>query len=252
MVAEYPLLSSEEEQLLLNEYSSTRNVQVRNKLVKHNIRLVLKSAKRFFPRTQDLINEGIIGLIAGIDKFEVNRGNKLSTYVTWWINAYMYQHILSHRLVKLPNGNGKTRKLFFNLKKEEQNIFAEGVESSTNDLAKKFDVSEDDIGKMDGYLKQLVSLDQNTQSIRKLSTESTPDQEYDSAESAYLISSKFMDTLDSREKVIFRKRMIDEMSLHEVGKEIGISGERVRQIESDLIVRLRRFAKSNGLDSMVA
>ena len=252
VVSDYPLLSIKEEQTLLTEYATTGNVSIRNKLVYHNIRLVLKSAKRFFPKTPDLINEGIIGLIAGIDKYDTNRGTKLSTYVTWWINAYMYQYVLSHRLVRLPNGNGKTRKLFFNLKKEEQNIFADGIESSSVDLAKKFDVNEEDIGKMDGYLKDPISIDNNSVSVSKLSTDVTPDQQYDSAESDYLISNEFTQSLKPREKIIFRRRLIEEASLHEVGEEVGVSRERVRQIESDLIVRLRRFAKNNGLDSLVA
>lgn len=243
IVSKYPLLSAEEELNLLHQYKSTGDKSVRNKLVYHNIRLVLKAAKKFSPKTNDLISEGVVGLISGIDKFDLSRGVKLSTYVMWWIDAHMYQYVISHRIIKVTST--KYRNMFFNLRKEEEKAAANGLDISA--LTTKFGVDESAIHSMNGFLKQPISIDQDTNASRNLSSDGRPDKDYDDAEFRYLVSDKFSQSLSEREQVIFKKRIIEEMSLSEVGQEIGISGERVRQLEKDIILKLKKFAKANKL-----
>jgi RNA polymerase sigma-32 factor len=120
-VRRHPLLSPEEEHALAVEYAKTADVDLAARLVTANLRLVVKIAydyRRAYKNIMDLVQEGNIGLMQAVKRYDPYRGVKLSSYAAWWIRAYMLRFILNNwRLVKIGTTQAQ-RKLFFNLSKE--------------------------------------------------------------------------------------------------------------------------------------
>src|SRR3990167_4515224 len=145
-----PLLP-EEEKLLTEEYVRTKSVKIRNILVEKNTRLVAKIVSKY-PYNDDLFAEGCVGLIRGVENFDPSRGNKLSTYVSFWVEAYVLNYIIKDaRLVKLGTTQAQ-RKLFFNLNKEKAKLSAQGLEITPELIAERLSVSEKDVVEMQSRL----------------------------------------------------------------------------------------------------
>ena len=144
-VSRYPLLSREEEHALAVKYTETGDVEAAARLVTANLRLVVKIAydyRRAYKNLLDLVQEGNIGLMQAVKKYDPYKGVKLSSYAAWWIRAYILRFILNnHRLVKLGTTQAQ-RKLFFNLKKEKAKLSAMGIEPTAEVIAKRLDVPE--------------------------------------------------------------------------------------------------------------
>ena len=151
-VQRYKLLTAEEEHDLAVRYVEDGDVDAARKLVTSNLRLVVKIAydyRQAYKNLLDLIQEGNIGLMQAVKKYDPYKGVKLSSYAAWWIRAYMLRYILStHRMVKLGTTQAQ-RKLFFNLKKEKARLSAMGIEPTPEVIAKRLSVSTDDVVQMD-------------------------------------------------------------------------------------------------------
>lgn len=259
------LLTIEEEVELTNKYYTTKDVDLRNKLVNHNLRLVFKIANSF-PKSPDLISEGFIGLIIGVEKFDPRKGIKLSTYATFWIKAYMYSFILANaRLVKIATTEGD-RKVFWNLSKEKAALEALGKEVTPAALAERLMVSEEKVKEMEIKMTKESSLDAP---VRANSSDSasvtekheliasdgmTPDEALTLAEREEIIKNNFVlfrGGLASSEKVVFDQRMMQEATLQEVGNKLNVSREAVRQIEARLVSKFKRFAETKNLANMI-
>jgi RNA polymerase sigma-32 factor len=130
-IQRYPLLTPEQEQKMTRHYVDTQDVQTAARLVTANLRLVVKLAyeyRRAYKNIMDLIQEGNIGLMQAVKRYDPYRGVKLSSYAAWWIRAYILRFILNNwRLVKLGTTQAQ-RKLFFNLNKEKAKLAALGIE----------------------------------------------------------------------------------------------------------------------------
>ncbi len=256
-VQRHPLLNREAETALARRYRSTGDLDAAAQLVSANLRLVVKLAHEYQRNPialLDLIQEGNIGLMQAVKKFDPERGVKLSTYAAWWIRAYLLRYIMDNwKMVKLGTTEAQ-RKLFFKLRQEQQRLTSQGVEPSPKLLAERLHVTERDVEEMDQRLGQdEVSLDApvgedgKTTRVERLMPASTvqgADEQLASEEVKRLFRDKLGDFargLDGKEKYIFDKRLIadEPMTLQDIGTHFGVSRERARQIEAQLIGRIR-------------
>ncbi|MDY7034333.1 MAG: RNA polymerase factor sigma-32 [Thermodesulfobacteriota bacterium] len=257
-IRRHPLLTPEEERRLTLQYRETGEREVAYRLITGNLRLVVQIALEFHKYWMmsllDLIQEGNIGLMQAVRKFDPYKGTKLSYYASFWIKAYILKFIIDNwRLVKIGTTQSQ-RKLFFNLEKEKRRLEALGYDPTPKLLAERLDTKEKDVIEMDQRLGGWeVSLD------RPVSDESDGtykdllpahdiphDEMMIESETKNILLKKleeFHETLKDKELYIFEKRLLSDgpMTLQEIGDEYGISKERVRQIEKRLKGKIKRF-----------
>ena len=151
----YPLMTREEEHEVAVQFSKTAEQRLAARLITANLRLVVKIAqeyRRAHRNILDLIQEGNIGLIHAVQKYDPYRGVKLSSYASWWIRAYILKFILANwRLVKVGTTQAQ-RKLFFNLRKEREKLEKQGFEVEAKHLAAALDVTEQEVIEMERRL----------------------------------------------------------------------------------------------------
>jgi len=258
-VSRFPLLSREDELALARNYRDTQDPKLAYRLVTANLRLVVKIAweyRRAAFNLLDLIQEGNVGLMQGVKKYDPERGVKLSSYVAWWIRAYIIRHLMDNwRMVKLGTTQAQ-RKIFFNLRKEKDKLVAQGFEPEPKLLAERMHVTEQDVVDMDRRLSNdeysldtPMSDDSATTFGDRLAGSSQPvddrlaEQEIGAAFREKLVD--FAKTLADKERFIYEKRLIadDPMTLQQVGDHYGISRERARQIEARLTGKLKTYMR---------
>ena len=162
-VTKHALLTREEEIELARQYRDTGDVKAAYKLVASNLRLVVKLAHEYHRNPLsllDLVQEGNIGLMQAVKKFDPERGVKLSSYAAWWIRAYILRYIMDNwKMVKLGTTEAQ-RKLFFKLRQEQERLLKQGVEVTPKLLAERLNVTEQDVVEMDQRLgNDEVSID---------------------------------------------------------------------------------------------
>lgn len=267
-VQRHPLLTPEEEHRLAADYFKNQDVRTAAKLVTSNLRLVVKIAyeyRRAYRNMMDLIQEGNIGLMQAVKRYDPYRGVKLSSYAAWWIRAYMLRFILNNwRMVKIGTTQAQ-RKLFFNLSKEKARLTAMGIEPTHAEIAKRLEVDEKDVIEMDRRLARGdASLDATmnesdgrpTTRMDLLPASSAgPDLITEGEEIQEIVKGRlkeFRETLTGKDIAIFEKRMVTDepLTLQELGNEFGVSRERVRQLEARLYGKLREFLKESLGDAV--
>ena len=261
-VQRYRLLTPDEEKKLTREYVETQDPDIARKLVTANLRLVIKLAyeyRRAYKNMMDLIQEGNIGLMQAVKRYDPYRGVKLSSYSAWWIRAYMLRFILNNwRLVKLGTTQAQ-RKLFFNLNKQKAKLNAMGIEPTPALIADRLGVKESEVIQMDRRMgASEASLDvplgdAEGRSVARVelmaSEQKATDEKVASQELGELVNdrlAKFRERLQGKELTIFDKRMVaeDPLTLQKLGDEFGVSRERVRQLEARLANTLRDYIKA--------
>jgi len=260
-IQRHPLLTPEETQKLAVRFQTSQDPAAAAALVTSNLRLVVKIAyeyRRAYKNIMDLVQEGNIGLMQAVKRYDPYRGVKLSTYAALWIRAYILRFIINNwRLVKLGTTQVQ-RKLFFNLRKKRAELQALGIDPTHAEIAKQLDVPESEVAEMDVRLtsgeKSLDAPvgDADGRSIAKVdmmpSLAEGPEALAASEEMQALLQEKlgeFRKTLVDKEKelAIFDERLVadEPLTLQELGDRFGISRERVRQLEQRLTLRLRQY-----------
>jgi len=264
-ISKYKLLTREQEIELGKRVLEEGDTEAAYVLVTANLRLVVKIALEFqriwMQNLLDLIQEGNIGLMQAVKKFDPYKNVKFSYYASFWIKAYILKFIMDNwRLVKIGTTQGQ-RKLFFKLKKEKQKLIDQGFDPKPKLLSERLGVSEKEIVDMDQRLDGWdVSLDaplkddSDAGRIEFLSSEieSTEDQ-VAKKEIETLLHNKideFKKTMTERELEIFEQRIFADnpATLQDIGDRYGISRERVRQVEKNIIKKLRTFFKQDMPD----
>jgi RNA polymerase sigma-32 factor len=265
----YPLLSREEEHDIAVLYAKDADPRLGRRLITANLRLVVKIAqdyRRAHRNLLDLIQEGNIGLIHAVQKYDPYRGVKLSSYASWWIRAYILKFILANwRLVKVGTTQAQ-RKLFFNLRKEREKLEKAGFEVEPRHLAAALDVSEQEVIEMERRLMASeTSLDAPTRSddqgertqgdFLPASSSLRPDVRVENGEFGEMLRERlhmFGQTLRDRELEIFRDRLLNDepATLVEIAQRFGVTRERVRQIEERLKKKLRQYLESQFGDAV--
>lgn len=256
VLKDLPLLTREEEVDLAQEYRRTHDPALARKLVESHLRLVVKIARQCCSRQTllpDLIQEGCLGLIRAVEKYDPDRGIRLSSYAAWWIRAYIYQYIMANsRMMKVAT-TFTQRKLFFNLNRECSRLERAGRPVEPAEIALRLGVPEKAVVEMSARLNgrevqfdTTVAVDPPAleECLHGVSVPLRPDEEVESRELAGAIRKKIcelVDTLEVRERLIFEERLLADkpITLRELGQRFGISRERARQLEERLKKRLR-------------
>lgn len=260
-VQRYPLLSKEEEHELAVRFFEEDDLEAARRLVTSNLRLVVKIAydyRQAYKNILDLVQEGNIGLMQAVKKYDPYKGVKLSSYAAWWIRAYILRYILNnHRLVKVGTTQAQ-RKLFFNLQKEKARLSAMGIEPTAELIAERLNVPERDVVSMDMRLAAGdASLDapvgtSEGRSVARVELLPSGGVRVDDTLADAQVGDQFSEkihefgaTLGGKEKKIFEDRLIaeDPKTLQTLGDEFGVSRERVRQIEKRLLKKLKQFLR---------
>ncbi|MEO8604333.1 MAG: RNA polymerase factor sigma-32 [bacterium] len=264
-IRRYPLLSREEEKAIAIQYKEHEDVEAAYKLVTGNLRLVVMIAREYQRATRnllDLIQEGNIGLMEAVKKFDPYRGIRFPSYAVWWVRAYIIRYLINNwRVVKLGTTQAQ-RKLFFNLQKEKDRLEREGISPAPKLIAQRLAVKESEVVEMEQRLASSdLSVDQSANDDDGGGTLLDvlaggipgPDEQVANAEFRREVGEKiraFGETLKDKEKVIFTERLLSEqpLTLQEIGDKYGISRERVRQLEERLKRRLRVYLESQIKD----
>ena len=259
----FPLLTPEEEHALATRLVQHADHSAARRLIEANLRLVVKIAyeyRRAHRNLLDLVQEGNIGLIQAVGKFDPERGVKLSSYAAFWIRAYMLKFILNNwRLVKIGTTQAQ-RKLFFNLRKERERLEQLGFYPTAKMLAENLDVTEKEVTEMErrlaapeASLDAPVPGDEGDGARTRLdfvpSEDQRPDQAVAQSEFSTLLNTKldhFETGLEGREADIFRARWRTDppLTLQELGDRYGVSRERARQLEKRILDRLRTYLRA--------
>ncbi|MFN4132302.1 MAG: RNA polymerase sigma factor RpoD/SigA [Caldimicrobium sp.] len=267
-ISKYPVLSREEEEAIAKAYYETKDPRLAYKLVVSNLRLVAKIALEFQKfwayNFLDLIQEGNLGLLQAVKKFDPYKGVKFSYYASFWIKAYMLKYIMDNwKLVKMGTTQAQ-RKLFYKLRKEKEKLAQLGFEPTAKDIAQKLGVKEKEVEEMeirmfsqDLSLEAPVSHDsEDTLGDFLRDTRPNPEETYAKEEilnNFKRILKEFAYNLSGKDYIIFYERLFAEepKTLNELSQKLGISKERVRQIEERLIKKLRKFLQEKLPDAAI-
>lgn len=257
-IRKFPFLSPEEEQELARDFAATGNRSSMGRLVTSHLRLVVKIAmqyRRYGLPMADLIAEGNLGLVRAIEKFDPEKGFRLSTYAMWWIRASINEYVLnSWSLVKI--GTVSTRKrLFYNLRRLKARLGMYGAgplkDEQAEDIARTLGVSKEEVlamdmrlNRRDGSLNAPAGPEGDTEHLDLL-VDDRPDQEScleaeeECTRSHHLVHTA-LGTLNEREKdILTRRRLTDDpVTLESLGEDYGLSRERIRQIEARALQKL--------------
>ncbi len=256
-IGRFPLLQPDEEFELSRRVREHGDQDAAFRLVTSHLRLVVKIAmdfqRRWMQNVLDLVQEGNVGLMRAVQKFDPDKGIKFSYYAAFWIKAYILKFIMDNwRLVKIGTTQAQ-RKLFYNLNKERQRLQAQGFDPDSATLSKNLGVAEDVIVEMDQRLsRQDMSLDtplgEDGSSTRMdflpaliPGVESSLAQDEIAGTLREHIMS-ILPSLNEKERDILENRLLsdEETTLREIGEKYGVTRERVRQIEARLLQKLRK------------
>ncbi len=263
-VRRYPYLTKEEELMLFEEYRKHGSREAAVKLILANLRVSVAIASEYLHTGadhMDLIQEGNVGLMQAIKKFDPTKNVRFYAYAAWWSRAYILRYLLNNfRLVKIGTTQDQ-RKLFYNLKKEKSKLEREGFAPDTKLLADRLHVRERDVIEMDQRLgnwelslDQPIGEEQDGTLLDILPAQQAAADEVIADHELRLLFRKklaeFAKTLDEREEDILRNRLLSEtpLTLDDLGAKYGITKERTRQLEARLIKRLREFMKKEVKD----
>lgn len=258
------MLSLEEEQSLAIAYRDHGDVNAARRLVESHLRLVVKIAmdyRKAYYNTLDLIQEGSMGLMIAVTKFDPNNGARFSSYATWWIKSYILKFILDNfRLIKIGTTK-EQKKLFYNLIREKQKMEMQGFKTDHATLAKHLQVSEKAVEQM---TKRLTTPEYSLDAPVRGEKESflrdfipmedvAVDEQLIEKETDDILKQKlgeFAKTLGERDLEIFQQRLLADLplTLQQIAEDYGISKERVRQIEARILSKLKTFFEEQGLN----
>ncbi|MCZ6865483.1 MAG: RNA polymerase factor sigma-32 [Candidatus Dadabacteria bacterium] len=257
-IEKYPVLSKEEEYKLALRYSEEKDLEAANTLVVSNLRFVVKIASEYlsygFPLS-DLVQEGTIGLMKAVKKFDPYKGYRLISYAVWWIRAGIQNHIMkfwSH--VKIGTTQAQ-RKLFHKIGRAKKELNIENNEMTENEVRKVanlFGVKDKDVIDMEfrmasrDFSLDSASTEDNTVTYLDILSDGRANQEdvLQSLETDELANEGIkygLEKLSPREQKVIESRYLKNPpeKLRELGEELGISKERVRQIEVNALKKLK-------------
>lgn len=256
-IRRYSVLTREEETRVARAYAATPTADLERVLVNSNLRLVVKIALEYQSARLtllDLIQEGNVGLIHAVRKFDAEKNIRLASYAQWWIRAYILKYLMdNYKLVKVGTTQAQ-RKLFYNLKREKERLSRQGLVPTPSLLARALAVREQDVIEMEIRLSgRENSLDAPLQDGERGSLGDLIPSDDESADDAMAQRqtgealrehlNAFAGTLAGRDIDIWTKRLVADQpqTLQEIGDHFGVSRERARQLEARIMRRLTRF-----------
>ncbi len=257
-VSRFPMLKPEEEHELALRVRDHNDPDAAFRLVSSHLRLVVRIAmdfqRRWMQNVLDLVQEGNVGLMRAVNKFDPDKGIKFSYYASFWIKAYILKFIMDNwRMVKIGTTQVQ-RKLFYNLNRERQKLIAQGYDPDAAMLSERLGVTEDQINEMDQRLAS-TDLSLNVQVGEDSGGASRMDflpalgpgieDTLASDEIAGLVRSRLktiMPKLNEKEVYILQNRLLTDepVTLREIGERYNVTRERVRQLEARLLEKIRQ------------
>lgn len=255
-ISSFPLLKPEEELDFARRVRYSNDQEAAFRLVSSHLRLVVKIAmdfqRRWMQNVLDLVQEGNVGLMRAVQKFDPEKGIKFSYYAAFWIRAYILKFIMDNwRMVKIGTTQAQ-RKLFYNLNKERQRLQQLGFDPDTATLAKSLNVPEVQVREMEQRLDSSdlslnMTVGEDSQSTRMDFLPALGpgiEETLASTQMSDMLHEKIKDivpTLNEKELDILDKRLLSEqpVTLREIGEKYGITRERVRQLETRLLKKIR-------------
>lgn len=256
-IRRHAVLGREEETVIARQYRDSGDARLELTLIQSNLRLVVKIALEYQSARLallDLVQEGNVGLIHAVRKFDPDKNIRLASYAQWWIRAYILKYLMdNHKIVKVGTTQAQ-RKLFYNLKREKERLMRQGLVPSPTMLARALAVREQDVTEMEQrLLGRETSLDAPLQEGERGTMgemiaadelgidDSLSDLQYTRRVHGHLDA--FAATLEGRDIDIWQTRMVSDspQTLQEIGERFGVSRERARQLEARILRRLSRF-----------
>jgi RNA polymerase sigma-32 factor len=253
------ILAKNEEFDLINRWRKEQDQKALKQILDSYLRLAVSYARKYtnygIP-LDDLIHEGILGIMHALEKFDISKDFRLSTYASWWIRASIQDYILKNWSVVRTGSTASQKALFFNLKKIKQQILEvsrdymgqkeiEQVSKMLKAKPMEIQVMESRLSGGDVFLSKTIGDDEGGDLMSLLPDKSDNPQEMtekfidNKLKSDWLMSS--LDSLSEREQIIIKSRSLNEkaVTLDELGKKLKISKERVRQIETKAFEKLK-------------
>lgn len=266
-VSKFPLLEADEEVELARRVRDTGDSEAAFRIISSHLRLVVRIAmdfqRRWMQNILDLIQEGNVGLMRAVNKFDPDKGIKFSYYATFWIKAYILKFIMDNwRMVKIGTTQAQ-RKLFYNLNKERQKLIAQGFDPDEKTLSEALGVSVDQVIEMQQRLDTSdLSLDMpagsdDASGSTKLdfipALTAGVENSIASEELSELVRYSLKDLLpelSDKELFILEHRLLtdDPVTLREIGEKYHVSRERIRQLEARLLTKLKNHLGSKIKD----
>ena len=256
-ISQFEKLEPEEEKDLALRYRHEGDQQAAYRLVTSNLRLVVKIAllyNRVYANLMDLIQEGNVGLLEAVKRFDPFKGARLPTYATWWIKAYIIKFIIDNfRIVRVGTTNER-RKLLFNLRKEKEKLRLQGIEPTHERIAERLNVSVEDVREIEQNIESSdVSLESpvaGSESIQYRDTLAAAEQLIDEklarGELRQLFNDKIGELenqLSQREQFILRERLLamEPKTLQDIAERFGVTREAIRLNEKSLIRKIKSY-----------
>ena len=254
------ILEKDTEFKLINDWRDNRNSKALQKILNSYLRLAVSYARKYSSYglpIDDLIHEGVLGIMHALDKFDTSKDFRLSTYASWWIRASIQDYILKNWSVVRTGSTASQKALFFNLKKIKQQINDVSREflgqNEINKVSSMLNVKPIEVQNMESrltggdlFLNQKVDNESENDLLSLLADErDNPEEVFESFNDLSVKKNyihEAINTLNDREKTIINLRKFKEKSitLDELGKKLKISKERVRQIETKALEKLKR------------
>jgi RNA polymerase sigma-32 factor len=252
----FPLLTADEEMDLACRFRNEGDLQAAQKLVTSNLRFVVKVAgeyRSYGMKMLDLVQEGNIGLMMAVRKFDPTKGVRLISYAVWWIRAYIQNHIISAwSLLKIGTTQAQ-RKLFFKLNQAKQAIINMTGEGDLHATALSLEVKDSEAQEMEQRLRGELSLDvemveggggtflETLPDVRQNQEELLADRQESLLLEQEVASA--LQNLNEKERFVIEQRVTADtpMTLQEIADHFSISRERVRQIEEGALKKMKRF-----------
>ena len=254
------ILEKEEEFYLINDWRDNKTPKSLQKILNSYLRLAISYARKYSSYglpIDDLIHEGVLGIMHALEKFDTSKDFRLSTYASWWIRASIQDYILKNWSVVRTGSTASQKALFFNLKKIKQQINDVSREfmgqEELNKVSNMLNVKSIEVQNMESrltggdlHLNQKVDNETENDLMSLLADErQNPEETYEDFNDKNVkkdFINQAIDTLNEREKTIIRLRKFRERSitLDELGQKLKISKERVRQIETKALEKLKK------------
>lgn len=267
-IGQYELLSREEMEEMAIRVIEDNDQEAAYRLISANLRLVVKVAMDFqkfwMQNFMDLVQEGNIGLIKAVRKFDPHKGVRFSYYATYWIRAYILKFLMNNRrLVKLGTTQAQ-RKLFFSLNKEKKALEIKGYVAEPRLLAERLNVKTSDIEEMgcrldneEVSLESPIGSDSDTEKKDFIASNGPGIEDIlcsrDMKKRVHSLVQDLEGSHNEKEKMILEKRLLtdDPLTLQKISEIFGISRERIRQIESNMLRKMKKYIEETDPEMMI-